>query len=177
MELKEQTRINSSTEFFHQKTLEIDDIKKLYLTDIKNKELQNKILLELEILEKESYELKTNMEVELCQNGIKATQDLEKLKKEYLEYLKHSALSGYPTQKLQNEYMRRSEQLWDKRSKDDELTYQKFNNKFNESIDVCLNKIKNTIEHSQKQEKRMAKSNQIQAKHKAKSLEINIQRI
>lgn len=177
MKLKEQVRINSSTELFHQKTLEIDDIKKLYLTDINNKKLQNKILLELEILNKESYELKNNMEIELRDNDIRMMQDLEKLKKEYLEYLKHSALSGYPTHKLQNEYTRRNEQLWDKRRKDDELTYQKYNNKFDESIDVCLNKIKNTISHSQKQEKRKTLSNQIQAKHKAKSLEINMQRI
>lgn len=177
MELKEQVRINSSTELFYQKTLEIDSIKNLYLTDIENKKLQNKILLELEILEKESYELKNNMETELRDNDIKMIQDLEKLNKEYLEYLKHSTLSGYPTQKLQNEYVRRNEQLWDKRHKNDELTYQKFNNKFDESINVYLNKIKNTISHSQKQEKRIAKSNQIQAKHKAKSLEINIQRI
>lgn len=160
----------------NKKRLEIDDIKNLYLTDIKEEKLKDKILLELEILAKESIELKINMENELGENSRKMIQDLEKLKKEYLEYLKHSALSGYPTIKLQNEYMRRTEQLGDKRNKDDELTYQKYNNKMDESINVCLNKIKNTIEHSQKQEKRIAKSNQIQAKTKAKSLEINIQR-
>lgn len=168
MELKEQTRINSSTELFHQKSLEIDDIKKLYLTDIKDKKLKNKILLELEILAKESIELKNNMAVELCQNDVKIIQDFEKLKKEYLEYFNRSTLNGYPTQKLQNEYIRRSEQLWDKRRKDDELTYQTYNNKFDESINVCLNKIKNTIENFQKQEKRITKSNQIKTKAKTK---------
>lgn len=168
MELKEQTRINSSTELFHQKSLEIDDIKKLYLTDIKDEKLKNKILLELEILAKESIELKNNMAVELRQNDVKIIQDFEKLKKEYLEYFNRSTLNGYPTQKLQNEYMRRSKQLWDKRRKDDELTYQTYNNKFDESINVCLNKIKNTIENFQKQEKRITKSNQIQTKTKTK---------
>lgn len=168
MELKEQTRINSSTELFHQKSLEIDDIKKFYLTDIKDEKLKNKILLELEILAKESIELKNNMAVELCQNDVKIIQDFEKLKKEYLEYFNRSNFSGYPTQKLQNEYMRRSEQLWDKRRKDDELTYQTYNNKFDESVNVCLNKIKNTIENFQKQEKRITKSNQIQTKTKTK---------
>ena len=152
MDLVENNRDFSPAQLLDKKQQEVNDIKEHYIGYF-DKESQNEILHRMKILHKELDEIKGTMQREYHNNDVKMTIDLEKLEKEYQEYLNHSFLSGYPTQKLIDEYNAEKRKIWDKRHKDDELTHQKFENKMNESIDAFKGDMKSVI-HKTKSKKK-----------------------
>ena len=173
MDLIEKNRDFSPAELFSKKQQEVNELKEHYIGDF-DKKTQNEILCEMEILHKELDEIKGTMQKEYHDNDTKMIIELEKLEKEYQEYLKRSLISGYPAQKLIDEYNAEKRKIWDKRHKNDELTYQKFGNKIDESINAFKGKVKDIISNAKSKEKTkvVAKTNAIKAKSKVKQIKI-----
>ena len=173
MDLIEKNRNFSPAELFSKKQQEVNELKEHYIGDF-DKKTQNEILREMEILHKELDEIKGTMQKEYHDNDTKMIIELEKLEKEYQEYLKRSLISGYPAQKLIDEYNAEKRKIWDKRHKNDELTYQKFGNKIDESINAFKGKVKDIISNAKSKEKTkvVAKTNAIKAKSKVKQIKI-----
>ena len=173
MDFVEKHRDFSPAELFSKKQQEVNELKEHYISDF-DKKTQNEILCEMEILHKELDEIKGTMQKEYNDNDTKMMIELEKLEKEYQEYLKCSLISGYPAQKLIDEYNAEKRKIWDKRHKDDELTHQKFENKINESINAFKGDMKNIIATAKSKEKTkvVAKTNAIKAKSKVNQIKM-----
>lgn len=173
MDLIEKNREFSPAQLFNEKQQEVDELKEHYI-DYFDKQTQNEILQRMEILHKELDEIKGTMQREYHDNDVKMMIELEKLEKEYQEYLNRSFISGYPAQKLIDEYNAEKRKIWDKRHKDDELTHQKFENKIDESINAFKNDTKNIISNAKSKEKTkiIAKTNAIKPKSKVNEIKI-----